>query len=81
MKKIIFVINNLEIGGVQISLINLLNEIKEKYDVSILFPASGREPSAHRRSPAAGKTQTFSTAAPLPCPSGTPNPRPRRSGI
>lgn len=36
MKKIIFVINNLEIGGVQISLINLLNEIKEKYDVSIL---------------------------------------------
>ena len=36
MKKIIFVINNLETGGVQISLLNLLNEIKNDYDVSLL---------------------------------------------
>lgn len=36
MKKIIFVINNLQIGGVQISLLNLLNEIHNDYDVTVL---------------------------------------------
>ena len=36
MKKIIFVINNLQIGGVQISLLNLLKEIHNDYDVTVL---------------------------------------------
>lgn len=36
MKKILFVINNLEIGGVQSSLLNLIEEIKALYDVTIL---------------------------------------------
>ena len=36
MKKIIFVINNLETGGVQKSLFNLLTEIHNKYDVTLL---------------------------------------------
>ena len=36
MKKIIFVINNLETGGVQKSLSNLLHEISDKYDVTLL---------------------------------------------
>ena len=37
MKKILFVNNNLETGGVQTSLINLLNEIKGEYNVSLLL--------------------------------------------
>lgn len=36
MKKIIFVINNLQTGGVQISLLNLLKEIHNDYDVTVL---------------------------------------------
>lgn len=36
MKKIIFVINNLETGGVQKSLQNLLKEIHNKYDITLL---------------------------------------------
>lgn len=36
MKKIIFVINNLETGGVQSSLINLVKEIHDKYSVTVL---------------------------------------------
>ena len=42
MKKIIIINNNLHIGGVQKSLINLLEQIKEKYDITLLlFNASG----------------------------------------
>ena len=37
LKKIIIVNNNLEIGGVQTSLINLLKEISDKYDVTLLL--------------------------------------------
>ena len=37
MKKIVFVINNLETGGVQTSLINLLKEIHKIFDITILF--------------------------------------------
>ncbi len=37
MKKILIVNNNLEIGGVQTSLINLLNEIQNFYDVTLLL--------------------------------------------
>lgn len=36
MKKIIIVINNLETGGVQKSLINLINEINNTYDITLL---------------------------------------------
>ena len=36
MKKVIIVINNLEIGGVQSSLVNLLHEICDKYDITVL---------------------------------------------
>lgn len=36
MKKIIIVINNLETGGVQNSLINLVKEIHDKYKVTVL---------------------------------------------
>ena len=36
MKKIIFVINNLGTGGVQTSLLNLLAEIHNFYDVTVL---------------------------------------------
>ncbi len=36
MKKILFVINNLEIGGVQTSLLNLLKEIETHYDITVL---------------------------------------------
>jgi len=36
VKKIIFVINNLETGGVQKSLLNLLKEIHNKYDITLL---------------------------------------------
>ena len=36
MKKILFVINNLETGGVQKSLLNLLCEIHDKFDVTLL---------------------------------------------
>lgn len=37
MKKILIVINNLETGGVQTSLLNLLKEIGELYDVSLVI--------------------------------------------
>jgi len=37
MKKIIIVNNNLEVGGVQTSLINLLKEIHNLYDVTLLL--------------------------------------------
>ncbi|GFR36226.1 glycosyltransferase [Thermobrachium celere] len=36
-KKIIIVNNNLKIGGIQKSLINLLNEIKNNYDITLLL--------------------------------------------
>lgn len=36
MKRILFVINNLETGGVQKSLLNLLKEINKLYDVTLL---------------------------------------------
>ncbi len=36
MKKIIIVINNFETGGVQKSLLNLLKEIKNEYDITLL---------------------------------------------
>lgn len=36
MKKIIFVVNNLETGGVQNSLLNLLKEIHTFYDITLL---------------------------------------------
>lgn len=36
MKKIIFVINNLETGGVQSSLINIVKEIHDKYNITVL---------------------------------------------
>ena len=36
MKKILFVINNLETGGVQKSLLNLLTEIHRQYDITLL---------------------------------------------
>ena len=36
MKKIVFVINNLEVGGVQTSLLNLINEIHTFYDITVL---------------------------------------------
>lgn len=36
MKRILFVINNLETGGVQKSLLNLLKEINKFYDVTLL---------------------------------------------
>ncbi len=35
MKKILFVTNNLETGGVQISLLNLIREIHNDYDVTV----------------------------------------------
>ena len=42
MKKIIIVNNNLKIGGIQKSLVNLLNEIHEKYEITLfLFNRSG----------------------------------------
>lgn len=42
MKKIIIVNNNLQIGGVQKSLVNLLNEIKNEYNITLLlFRKSG----------------------------------------
>ena len=41
-KKIIIVNNNLDIGGVQCSMINLLNEIRFEYDITLLvFSNSG----------------------------------------
>lgn len=36
MKKILFVINNLNIGGIQKSLVNLLNAIANEYDISLV---------------------------------------------
>ena len=41
-RKILFVINNLEIGGIQKSLVNLLNMINNEYDVSLfIFSRTG----------------------------------------
>lgn len=37
MKKILIVNNNLDIGGIQKSLVNLLNEISGKYDIDLLL--------------------------------------------
>lgn len=43
MKKILFVVNNMKIGGIQKSLINLLNEINTFYDISlIIFAPEGQ---------------------------------------
>lgn len=36
MKKILFVINNLNIGGIQKSLVNLLDEVANDYDISLV---------------------------------------------
>ena len=36
MRKVLFVINNLNIGGIQKSLVNLLNEIANEYDISLV---------------------------------------------
>ena len=36
MKKIVFVTNNLETGGVQISLLNLIKEIHSDFDITVL---------------------------------------------
>jgi len=42
MKKILIVNNNMHIGGVQKSLVNMLNHISDKYDVTLmLFSAKG----------------------------------------
>lgn len=42
MKKILIVNNNLDMGGIQKSLVNLVNEIYEEYDVTLLlFSKSG----------------------------------------
>ncbi len=41
-KKLLFVCNNLHVGGIQRSLVNLLGEISDKYDVTLfLFYPSG----------------------------------------
>lgn len=37
MKKILFVMNVLQVGGASKSLLNLLNFIKDKYDITLLF--------------------------------------------
>lgn len=37
MKKILFVIHNMEIGGIQKALVNLLTEISGKYDISLII--------------------------------------------
>jgi glycosyltransferase involved in cell wall biosynthesis len=43
MKKIIIINNNLKTGGVQKSLVNLLNEIKDKYNITLfLFSDEGQ---------------------------------------
>ena len=35
MKKLVFVTNNLETGGVQISLLNLIKEIHDDYEITV----------------------------------------------
>ncbi|MBO5007459.1 MAG: glycosyltransferase [Clostridia bacterium] len=42
-KKLLFVINNLQTGGVQTSLINLINEIHDKYEITVLSFAFKKE--------------------------------------
>lgn len=43
MKKMLFVINNMEIGGIQKSLVNLLEAIKKEYDISlVIFAPEGK---------------------------------------
>lgn len=42
MKKILIVNNNLDMGGIQKSLVNLLNEVQGKYNITLLlFSKSG----------------------------------------
>ena len=36
MKKVLFVVNNLKIGGVQSSLLNLIKEIQNRYEITVL---------------------------------------------
>ena len=36
MKRILFIIDNLYIGGIQKSLVELLNAIKDSYDITVL---------------------------------------------
>ena len=43
MKKIIFVINSLSIGGIQKSLVELINVIKDKYEVTLYCVKQGGE--------------------------------------
>lgn len=44
-KKLLFVCNNLHIGGIQRSLVNLLNEISDRYDITLFlfYPAGEYE--------------------------------------
>ena len=37
MKKILFIDKNMDVGGIQTSLINILTELKDDYDVSLLL--------------------------------------------
>lgn len=42
MKKILIVNNNLDMGGIQKSLVNLVKEVYEEYDITLLlFSKSG----------------------------------------
>ena len=42
MKKILIVNNNLDMGGIQKSLVNLVKEVYEEYDITLLlFRKSG----------------------------------------
>ena len=43
MKKVLIVCNNLKIGGIQKSLINLLNEIHNDYDITVFLFSSKNE--------------------------------------
>ena len=47
MKKILIVNNNLDIGGIQKALINLLRGISDKYEVTLMLfsPTGGQETS------------------------------------
>ena len=40
MKRIIFIINNMNTGGIQKALIELLKQIKDKYDLSLFVVSS-----------------------------------------
>ena len=43
MKKILFVVNNLKTGGIQISLLNLLSEIKDDYEITLMVFSCNNE--------------------------------------